>query len=199
MPITIMVDAYLITLRVSTFRVVERSVQVGRSVQRRRERVEEIREVPPGQTAAGVGQAIATANQIWAPASIVFRLSATQSQALQIPGSTDTINDEGFLFLIRRYPARNGVTTFFVNRFQDIQEGGNAVEEHSAGIVASLPHPQIGKTLAHELGHLLSLGHVPNDSFNLMFPGLSHAQRLTAGQIAQATGSRLARSVQQRT
>lgn len=195
MPITIMVNAYLITLRISTFRVIERNIQVGRTVQKRRERVEEVREVPPDQNAAGVAQAITTANQIWAPASIVFRLRGTQVQSVQIPGSTDTINDQGFVFLAARFPARDGVSAFFVKRFEDAQEGGNAVERLTACIVASLPHPQVGKTLAHEFGHLLSLGH-EGDSFNLMFRGLSHAQNLTATQIARAVNSRLARGGQ---
>jgi hypothetical protein len=192
MPITIVVDAYLITLRITTYREVERTVQTGRTVQRRRERVPQVREVPPGQDAAGVTQAIATANQIWASASIIFRLRATQSQSVEIPGSTDTINDQGFLYLAQRFPARGGATAFFVSRFHDIQEGGNAVEQLAASIVAALPHPQVGKTLAHEFGHLLSLGHV-GDTFNLMCPGLSHAQNLTAPQITQATASGLAR------
>ena len=193
MPITIMVDAYLITLRLPTYRIVDRTVQVGRITQTRRERVKEMHEVPPRQNATGVAQAFVVANQILGPAQIVFRVRSTSSKSVEMPGDSEVVNDQGFLFLAKQFPGRGGASALFVSRFQAAEEGGMAAEDKQACIVASLGQPLTGNTLAHEFGHLLGLDHI-KDYYNLMYKGLRAGHKLTAEQITKATSSKLARS-----
>jgi hypothetical protein len=50
-----------------------------------------------------------------------------------------------------------GVAALFVNRFEKRDLGGFAAEALGVCIVTSLGDPVLGKTLAHEFGHLLSL------------------------------------------
>jgi hypothetical protein len=50
------------------------------------------------------------------------------------------------------------------------------------GAVVELAAAYTGNVLAHEVGHYLGLGHVPNDSTNLMFDWVPNNGTLTSGQ-----------------
>lgn len=81
-----------------------------------------------------------------------------------------------------------------MNKFQGAELGGQAVEALGVCIVKLLGHPGLGKVLAHELGHLLSLEHLTQsgvDNYNLMYPSLRADDRLTQPQIDQARTSNL--------
>ena len=193
---TIPLEAHLITLLVSEQRTETRHVQMGRTVQTRRVRVTEQREIAPGETAGTVREGLAQANQILASTSVSFQIASIDNHRIAAPHDREVVTENGFLFLARRIPARRGVRLFVVCRFEN-QEAGLAVEEQRACIVKHLRNPLFGKTLAHELGHLLSLDHVTTGSrasYNLMWPGLRHGDELAPDQIREARNSALARA-----
>lgn len=191
---TIPLEAHLITLLVTEQRIVTRQVQVGRTTQTRRERVTQQREIAPGETAATVRAGVTLANQILAPTSISFRLTSINTQRTAAPQNREVVTENGFLYLAGQYRARRGARLFVVRQFAG-QEGGQAVEAQRVCIVKRLGSPLFGKTLAHEFGHLLNLGHVTTGTaarYNLMWPGLRAGDRLEAAQIQRARRSALA-------
>lgn len=193
MPISIAVDAHLVTLTVSSHRIVERQIQVGRTTQTRRERVEEVRRISPRYDESAVRQAVGLANQIWAQADIRFILQSIAPVTAAAPNNAEVVDDGGFIFLARQCPARRGISLLLVDRFSSRHLGGRAVEELRACILPSLGHPLAGKTLAHEFGHLLSLPDLQSGNYNLMYQALRAGDNLTAGQRNQARRSGLAR------
>lgn len=194
--VTIPLEAHLITLLVDEQRIVTRQIQVGRTTQTRRERITEQREIPPGETAATVRAGVTLANQILASTHVSFQLSSINTQRTVAPQNREVVTENGFLYLARQYPAQRGARLFVVQRFAD-QEGGQAIEAQRVCIVKHLGSPLFGKTLAHEFGHLLALGHVTTGAaarYNLMWPGLRAGDRLEASQIQTAQSSGLARA-----
>ncbi|HEV8262569.1 MAG TPA: hypothetical protein VGQ19_17665, partial [Burkholderiales bacterium] len=153
--ITIPIDAHLITLCIESFEVVSRTIQVGRSTQTQRERVRSVREVGPRLDATGLDHAISTVNQVWTPADIVFNLRSTDFPRVNAPGNNEEVNEAGFFQLASQFPARRGVSALFVSRFASRDLGGQAAEALGCCIVAFHGEQLTGKTLAHELGHLL--------------------------------------------
>lgn len=191
---TIPLEAHLITLLVTEQRIVTRQVQVGRTTQTRRERVTQQREIPPGETAATVRAGVTLANQILEPTNISFRLTSINTQRTVAPQNREVVTENGFLYLAGQYRARRGARLFVVRQFAG-QEGGQAVEAQRVCIVKRLGGPLFGKTLAHEFGHLLNLGHVTTGTaarYNLMWPGLRAGDRLEPAQIQRARRSALA-------
>jgi hypothetical protein len=192
--INVPVEVHLITLCIESFRSVPRQVQVGRTTRTQMERVRDVREVPPGPDRDGLRPALDLANRIFLPADIQFTLRSSSAERVAAPDNLEEVNEQGFFALASQFPARVAVSVLVVNKFQGKELGGQAVEQLGVCIVRSLGNPATGKVLAHELGHLLSLGHVTQsgvDNYNLMYPSLRADDRLTAQQIAQARASDL--------
>lgn len=184
------VDAHLVTLTVETQETVTRQVQVGRATQTRHERVTRTRDVPTTRDEANVRTALAGASRIFASAGIGFQLRSTRSERVAAPGNAEVVDRNGFLFLARQFPARNGVSLLLVSRFSSADLGGEAVEAQCVCVVNDTSPVT---TLAHELGHLLHLDH-EGDIRNLMNPGLSVPDpALTPAQVRTAQQSTLAR------
>jgi len=203
---TIPVDAYLLTLRVVTRRLVERTVQSGHTSQTRRERVEDTSETPPGFTPDAVRALIAMGNRVWTPAAITFQLRNTYPRSAQAPSNTAGLTDDDFRALASRdFAARDGISALFVRSFSGADGGGGAMEPLRSCILCALRGPSgellsqlLGSILAHEFGHLLHLSHEPVTEAsigNLMRPGARppEATNLTPAQITVAQGSALAR------
>jgi hypothetical protein len=200
MPVSVPIDAHLITLRIVTYRFVNRQIQVGRTTRTQRERVEDVREIPPRQDVEGTIRAVQAANLIWAPANISFTLRTTSAESAPAPNDAEAVDRNGFFFLARQFPARMGVSLLLVSRVSEPALAGEAVNELSVCLLPALGDPLAGNTLAHELGHLLSLGHVlspdpyeASDTYNLMYPGARAGNRLTTEQCNTALQSPLAR------
>lgn len=121
----------------------------------------------------------------------------------------DVVDDQGFHFLASRYRAGRGVRVLFVDRLAQAEIGGRAREEKKLTIIPySQDAASTARKLAHELGHLLGLGHI-DEGFvrqpgnetqaaqlnrNLMYSGaLNPEALLTPTQISSMRGSRLAR------
>lgn len=196
--INIPIDAHLVTLATEQYRVVQRSVQVGSQTQTRRERVREEQEVAPAVNEQQLRQAVAASNTIFGPADIGFNLRVCSARRTSAPGNRPAVNVQGFMALAREFPARFGVSLLIVSEFQGAELGGQAAEELGVCILRSLSNPMLGKVLAHELGHLLNLGHVAagavRNRYNLMWPGLRAGDELTEDQIRTARTSRMART-----
>ena len=188
--VIIPVDAHFITLTIPEYEFVTRQVQVGRTTQQQRQRVERTREVPTRRDESSLAVDLASVNQIWSAANIDFRLRSSQVERIRAPGDADVVDPNTFLFLAGHFPARNGVSLLLVNRFRSADLGGQAVE---AQCVCILGDAAPATSLAHEFGHLLHLDH-EGDIRNLMNGGLSiPTPRLTASQIRTAQQSALAR------
>ena len=193
--ISIQVDLHLITITVESSRIITRTIQVGRRSQQRRERIQSRREFSSGQTRQSIGQLMARANRIWAPANISFTLQSVSPHNIQAPGNREEVNEAGFVFLAGQYPAaRNKISALFVHRFSGT-EGGQAIENQRVCILKSSPAQLMGRILAHEFGHLLSVPHMTSPTTNLqnvMRPGLVAGDQITQDQIDIARRSSLA-------
>ena len=184
------VDAHFITLTIPQYEIVTRPVQVGRTTQQQRQRVERTREVATRRDDRSLKVDLASVNQIWRPANIEFRLRSSQVERVRPPDDAEVVNPNTFLFLAGRFPARHGVSLLLVSRFQSADLGGQAVEAQSVCILGDAAP---ATSLAHEFGHLLHLEH-EGDIRNLMNGGLSIPNpQLTAQQIRTAQQSTLAR------
>ena len=183
------VDAHCITLTIPVFEIVTRQIQVGRTTQPQRQRVERTREVPTGRNENSLRGDFASVNQIWGQADIQFQLRSSRVERVQAPNDTEVVDPNAFLFLARKYPADNGVSLLLVRGFRSADLGGQAVE---AQCVCILGDAAPATSLAHEFGHLLHLDH-EGDIRNLMNRGLSVPNpRLTPEQIRTALQSGLA-------
>ena len=159
MLIKIPVDVHLITLCVTSYRIVERQIQVGRETRPRRERVTEVREILPGRDSENVNRAFTAANAVWNPVGIHFFVRTIANERTDMPNNAEVVDENGFLSLAGQFPARSGVSLLFVNRFASRHLGGQSVESLSVCILPTLDDNQSGKVLSHEFGHLLGLDH----------------------------------------
>ena len=192
--ISIPVDVHLITITVGSSRIITHTIRVGRGFQQRRERIQSILEFSSGQTRQSIDQLMARANQIWSPANISFTLQRVTPHSIQAPGNREEVNEAGFLFLAGQYPAINRISALFVHRFSGT-EGGQAIENQRVCILKSSPMQLMGRILAHEFGHLLSVPHMTSDRSNLqnvMRPGLVAGDQIIQDQIHIARLSSLA-------
>ena len=195
--ITVPVDARLIALRVTTYRIVEKKIQVGAKTQIQHERVQEVREVKPDPGKAEVEQAIAAANKIWKQADIAFNLRTCVAIATDPPGNSEEVNTAGFFAIVakEKIKAMGGVVVLFVKKFESRDLGGFAAEAIGACIVTSLSASMLGNVLAHELGHLLSLPDIRHKegsvapNANLMYEAIPMDYKLDASQIEKARAS----------
>ena len=151
--IIVPVDAYLITLQIASYRIVEKKVVVGKNTQIQHERVQENRDIPSNQNDQTVKRAIDVANTIWAPADITFQLRKWFFPITEAPGSVEEVSVSGFFQMITTLKIKpmGGVAALFVNRFEKRDLGGFAAEALGVCIVTSLGDPGLGKTLAHEV------------------------------------------------
>jgi hypothetical protein len=196
-PITIPVDAYLITLQIASYQVVEKKIAVGKNTQIHHERVKENRDIPSNQNDKTIKSAIDGANTIWAPADVTFQLRKCFFPVTEAPGNVEEVSVSGFFQMITTLKIKpmGGVAALFVNRFEKRDLGGFAAEALGVCIVTSLGDPVLGKTLAHEFGHLLSLPDLRNDpntvanNYNLMYEASRAGDKLTVDQISKARNS----------
>ena len=203
--ITIPVDAYLVTLQIESYQVVEKKIAVGKSTQIHHERVKETRDIPSNQSDKTVMRAIDVANTIWAPADITFQLRKSSSPITEAPGNAEEVSVSGFFQMITTLKIKpiGAVAALFVNRFEKRDLGGFAAEALGVCIVTSLGDPVLGKTLAHEFGHLLSLPDLRNDpksvanNYNLMYEASRAGDKLTSDQISKARNSERVKLVYQ--
>ncbi len=203
--ITIPVDAYLITLQIASYQVVEKKIAVGKNTQIHHERVKENRDIPSNQNDKTVKSAIDGANAIWAPADITFQLRKCFFPITEAPGNVEEVSVSGFFQMITTLKIKpmGGVAALFVNRFEKRDLGGFAAEALGVCIVTSLGDPVLGKTLAHEFGHLLSLPDLRNDpksvanNYNLMYEASRAGDKLISDQISKARNSERVKLVYQ--
>jgi hypothetical protein len=203
--IVISVDAYLVTLQIVDYEVVEKKIAVGKTIETRRERVKQTRDVPSGHSEKNVKSAIDVANKIWAKADITFQLRNTFFPTSEAPGNLEEVSVSGFFRMLTtlKIKAMGGVSALFVKKFENIDVGGFAAEKLGACILPSLSDPWLGKTLAHELGHLLSLPDLVNPpnqamyNYNLMYGALRANDDLTPDQIEKARKSERVKLVYQ--
>ena len=204
-PITISVDAYLITLQIESYQVVEKKIAVGKNTQIHHERVKENRDIPSNQNDKTVKKAIDVTNTIWAPADITFQLRKCFFPITEAPGNVEEVSVSGFFQMITTLKIKpmGGVAALFVKRFEKRDLGGFAAEALGVCIVTSLDDPVLGKTLAHEFGHLLSLPDLRNDpksvanNYNLMYEASRAGDKLTVDQINKARDSERVKLVYQ--
>jgi hypothetical protein len=199
MPIRIPLEVHAITLVVVEEGIETYPVQVGRETRTQRRRVTTRREVPPRQDRGSFDRALSYSNAVFAPADVSFHVTCFEPATEEIPGGAEQVDFNGFQFLSRRHPPRAGLSILLVADFERGDLGGQAVEAQSTCIVCALGDPGTGKVLAHELGHLLDLPHVPRDSprshWNLMYEAYRAGDELTPEQVARARASRVARQL----
>jgi hypothetical protein len=187
--VVIPVDAHLLTLTISKFKIVERPVHVGRETRMQRERLQTKDEIPTQRSKASLVLSFAEVNKIFAAADIEFRLRNVTSEPVEAPKGAEALDDEGLLMLAKDYPMKDAVSLLLVRRFAG-SEGGASKEELG---VCAVGDTSPDTALAHEFGHLLGLDH-QGDIRDLMNPGLSPpGTPLTAGEIRDARKSRLAK------
>jgi hypothetical protein len=187
--VIIPVDAYLLTLTISKFAIVERPVRVGRETRMQRERKETKDEFPTTRSKASLALSFAEVNKIFSAADIEFRLRNITPKPAAAPKGSEALDDEGFLMLAKEYPMKDAVSLLLVRRFAG-SEGGASKEELG---VCAVGDSSPDTALAHEFGHLLGLEH-QGDIRDLMNPGLSPpGTPLTTREVEDARKSQLAK------
>jgi hypothetical protein len=193
MPFVIPVDAHLITLQVSGFRIEHVNVQVGRVTQVQARRVEDVHEVVPRINEKAIRQGFDRANQIWDIANVKFFLRSLTPEKTPAPNNADVVDENGFFFLARQFPPKSGVSLLLVDKFKSKHLGGMSVETLKSAIIPYLVPPDFGNILAHEMGHLLGLLDLTDDHYNLMYQSYRADYKLSSSQVAKATSSALAK------
>ena len=132
----------------------------------------------------------------------------TVSETMPSGMSSDAVDDEGYFFLSNAHRARGGVRVLLVDRLAKQEVGGESVAKYRVCLLSYRASVgEASRMLAHELGHLLDLGHVDRpqggpghekedlaSTQNLMSAGsLNPAALLTPAQVKQARSSALAR------
>ncbi len=185
--VVIPVDAYLLTLTISTAEIVERPIRVGRETRMQRERVMNSREIATKRTAATLILSFKEVNKIYAAADIEFRLNNTKTDKAEAPNGSEALDDPGFLMLAGGFPMKETVNLLLVRRFAGA-EGGASAEKMG---VCAVGDDASDNAIAHEFGHLLGLAH-QGDIRDLMNPGLSPpGTPLTRREISLARASAL--------
>jgi len=115
---------------------------------------------------------------------IIPLASARGREDIDNDGEASTLTDE---WTVRN----NNVDVFFVKLYVGATAGLSPApgpcDKNAKGMdgaVVELITGLTGAILAHEVGHYLGLGHVANDSTNLMFPSVPNGGLLTSAQGA---------------
>jgi hypothetical protein len=109
------------------------------------------------------------------------------------------LTDADFFALLRdrEFPAKRAVRLIFVSKVQST-DGGVSSDTHFAVLLPAMNDTWSGQFLAHEFGHLLGLGHIENQSWNVMAPGLGERNKITPDQVRQSQASRLVKTLGRR-
>jgi len=160
--------------------------------------------VAPGWTQGNLSGVITQTNRVWQQADIRFVVIQTSSRSVQMPGTSSSavIDNTGFFFLQSQVAPQDRITVGLVNQVAGSATAGKATV---GGRFTLQPHQGIAQhykplALAHELGHILGLGHVTSSSMspseslaatsNLMTPGIIRRNPvLMRPQIATAKAS----------
>lgn len=186
--VVIPVDAHLLTLTISTSKIVDRMVRQGPTSHVQHQKVESKQEIATNRNMASLATSLKEVNKVYAAADIEFRLRHTTKHSVEAPKGSETLDDEGFYMLAAAFPMNHGVSLLLVHRFAGA-EGGASAEELG---VCAIPDDAPNTALAHEFGHLLGLAH-QGDIRDLMNPGLSPpGTPLTPREIDAARASKLA-------
>jgi hypothetical protein len=186
--VIIPVDAHLLTLTISTSKIVERVVRQGHTSHVQHERIPCQQAFATNRNIASLAALLLEANKAFSAADIEFRLRNTTSDSVEAPKESEALDDEGFYVLAAKFPMNNAVSLLLVHRFAGA-EGGASAEKLG---VCAIPDDAPATALAHEFGHLLGLAH-QGDIRDLMNPGLSPpGTALTPREIAAARASALA-------
>lgn len=135
--VTILVDAHLLTLTISTAEIVQRAVRVGRETRMQRERVMRTREIPTTRHAGSLMASFTEVNKIFAAADIEFKLRNWAKEPIEAPNGAEKLDDDGFLMLANSFPMKTAVNLLLVHRFQG-SEGGASVESWASVRLATI-------------------------------------------------------------
>ena len=142
---------------------------------------------------------------------IEFRLASCEGATAEMPPGINPIavDTSGYHYLSHAFRAGEGVRVILVDRLAQKDLGGRSRHETRVCIVPyDAGVPSLGRTLAHELVHLLEVEHVDEArragpgqerqqaawARNLMYSGvLNPDANITAAQRRQARNSALAR------
>ena len=144
------------------------------------------------RTADEVQTILAEANQIWSEAGIWFKTTTIKRGNIPFETVAHQIRHEFDPFFSklhktdRRFQSADPVQIFFVQTVRG--PNGVAVHSHAAVFIADETQNAPGRTLAHELGHLLSLGDIANSPRKLMHSG-GNGTELTSVEIDLARKS----------
>lgn len=173
--ITIPVDVRLVTLTVTTHRIVQKTIQVGRTTETRPQRVTDVQRIAPGQDKAGAQRDLHRVNDIFKAVKITFRLNKFSEVEVEAPerkGASGQAADRGALdrpglnTLLALYKGQMASSVLYVDRFAEASLGGvtgwrldgsGTRTPLFSSVVRRLSKNLSGDTLAHELGHQLGL------------------------------------------
>ena len=141
------------------------------------------------RTAVEVNAIQMEANAIWSQAGIQFNVSEIRRITVPLDMTGNIIRRQFYDFFESTAALKNDfdpsapISGFFVQTVKG--DNGLHPTRFNAYFIADETLNAPGRTVAHELGHILGLGHTPNDPTQLMHSG-SNGINLTSDEIALA-------------
>lgn len=179
MPITIPVEVHPVTIQIMGTGAQYNTV---------------VSSIDQGLTAEEMDAALRRATQLWSP-DFQFTRASFEPDSTDLPSNATVVGNNEKWFLYGRYPSRRGISLIVVHqvgRAVELQAGFSVAERAITIVGHSAAPDSFGPTIAHEFGHLLSLGHNDRDRSNLMHPS-DYGTNLMGNQRSQARNSALAR------